>query len=539
MIRPYRHNRFLALTVAGILSAMAMPVQASDGIYLARFTVERNVVYENEPFSLTLSIFASTPVDRDIGFLKEPGDGQIILQTFKETPAPKNSTMRGLPEVMRFTTAARATRSGRIRIDPGIVGRITETVPAANFRRRRVTRRIQFEQTPLILNVRPIPVPRPDNYSGAIGRIHMTSSLSSKELSVKDLLTIETTVGGIGYLEDMRPPEVLAGPAFKTYPPEALETATDDTRTFRQVLIPLSANATRIDGVALNYFNTGTQKFETLKTGPWKLTFKQRATAPPENANPSAADNRNAVLLTRMAPLQTRPTQWISSPTDSDVDPLLIFERMANAYQNERYTDALAELDNLRSAGFESTDMLFNEGNIQLRLSKPGEAILAYLRARNAGGASDALHANLAIARDMASVGEITQPVSGGMSQNQWSLVAIIALLSAILLPALSRRSSTALLAAGCLILSVISISIAWNNDGVINERLAVILSPTNGQFAPDNSAADPTIQLREGQTVRVLEKWQDWTRVDTGETVCWVRNAGLGHVEVASQPEP
>lgn len=158
-----------------------------------------------------------------------------------------------------------------------------------------VRRPIQLNVSPndLVVNVKPLPTPRPSNFSGGVGKFNISSSLKSTEAIANQAGAITYSVTGEGNLKYINLPDLNA-----IYPSEIeVFTPAVDVKSnvgvsnvsgsvkFDYSFMPLEQGEFIIPPVELVYFNPATEKYEksvsrgyTLKVNPGVESSKSQAT---------------------------------------------------------------------------------------------------------------------------------------------------------------------------------------------------------------------------------------------------------------------
>lgn len=141
--------------------------------------------------------------------------------------------------------------------------------------------------TPSIdLDVAALPVPRPDNFSGAVGKFTMTGTIAPEQLNANDAATLKLVVSGQGNMKLMKAPTLDAPKDFEVYTPKETDKTTNTAAgakgnvTFDYVMVPRHGGNYTIPAVEFVYFNPETAKYVTLRTDSFNLSVaKAKATA--------------------------------------------------------------------------------------------------------------------------------------------------------------------------------------------------------------------------------------------------------------------
>lgn len=164
---------------------------------------------------------------------------------------------------------------------------------------------------PLHLEFRPLPATGiPAGFQGAIGTFTVTGSVKPAQAAPGDIVNLEYTLTGSGWLGTAQLIPPALGPDFRCYP--AQESQRDDTGrlTLQQVIIPLTTNATLIGAARLPYFDPVAGLYRDATAGPFQLqvavaqpgaavpAVKRFDIQPPEPARAAAAGGGLQVVAT-------------------------------------------------------------------------------------------------------------------------------------------------------------------------------------------------------------------------------------------------
>ncbi len=132
--------------------------------------------------------------------------------------------------------------------------------------------------TPAIdLDVAALPTPRPDNFSGAVGKFTMTGTLAPEQLDANDAATLKLVVSGQGNMKLMKAPALNAPKDFEVYTPKETDKTTITSAgakgsiNFDYVMVPRHGGNYSIPPVEFVYFNPETEKYVTLHTDSFRL----------------------------------------------------------------------------------------------------------------------------------------------------------------------------------------------------------------------------------------------------------------------------
>ncbi len=248
-----------------------------------RILSSKTSVYQGEPLVASYKLYFKTDIGRPelldepdfTGFYKDNVEIKRI-NTNRDTYQGETYTTGVIRQVVLIPQ-----RSGTMR--PGLVEvRIPTQVPSnrRDFFGRRVTQTINqtaSENFPSI-KVKPLPeAGKPSNFGGAVGQYTMDVSLSRKELSANESVTLKITVKGDGNLKlvDIPAPEIPN--AFEAYDPKFAEKINigafgmKGSKTFEYLLIPRYGGTYKIPPVKFSYFDPRTERYETLSSEEFEV----------------------------------------------------------------------------------------------------------------------------------------------------------------------------------------------------------------------------------------------------------------------------
>jgi hypothetical protein len=506
----------------------------------AALTVDREHIYTREPFTLTLSIYSNYKLDNRFSVTDFPSESLLERGQFEELAfIHRHETAAGTHDIRRFVCEVRALKPGTIILAPEISGLQTEL--RRSFRGTiQVQTPFSTKVQPLKLEIRDVPSQnRPMNWSGALGRLRMESSVSTNILSPGDVVTISTTITGKGFLEDARPPEVSVQKAFKVYlPQEQQEKATDDSRTFTQDLIPLNTNSTQIGAVQFVFFNTDSEKFETLSQGPFSLSFIERSGPEIDSSITKTIRSHSKIDIKADWDMMPDEGQWLQTERAIPINTSQMFLEASKAYSDGHYPLALKAFKQIGDAGWYSKALYFNIGNVYLQSGHIGHALSFYMRAHQLDPFDSRIKTNINAARFAAGDPPLNQPfgedILGGCSTSTWLKIlaasTILALLTLVMNHRLNGHWASKTLGGGfCLAILLSSSGIVYHFyksdhiDAIVTRQSAAL-------FAPSADSEALTL-LHDGNSVEVLESWQDWCRVQHDGQVAWIQANALAVV--------
>lgn len=130
----------------------------------------------------------------------------------------------------------------------------------------------------LTIDVTPLPTPKPDNFSGAVGKFNISSSLTPTEgLKANDALTLRVTVSGSGNMKLMKAPQPAFPTDFETYDAKITDKTkigvhgVTGNKVYDFIAVPRHAGKFSIPPVEFCYFDTSSKSYKTITTDSYNI----------------------------------------------------------------------------------------------------------------------------------------------------------------------------------------------------------------------------------------------------------------------------
>jgi len=129
---------------------------------------------------------------------------------------------------------------------------------------------------PVTINVKDLPN-QPGNFSGAVGKFNITSSIDKINVKSNEAVTLKITVNGSGNLTLINPPKLDLPQDFEAYEPKtsdrvvASDNGLNGSITFEYLFIPRFAGNFTIPGVKFVFFNPSSKQYETQTTDAYNI----------------------------------------------------------------------------------------------------------------------------------------------------------------------------------------------------------------------------------------------------------------------------
>ena len=169
-------------------------------------------------------------------------------------------------------------RAGQVTIPSGVVD-LTFSVPsgrriATPFGQQEVRTEVRrpLRTNPINFNVRPLPSPRPANFSNAVGTFQFRPSINTLETTANEAITVTMEISGTGNMSLIRNPEVEFPASFEPFAPvirNAFSPAANGltgTRTIELTAIPRHEGEFTIPPIEFVFFDLNTNSYRTERS---------------------------------------------------------------------------------------------------------------------------------------------------------------------------------------------------------------------------------------------------------------------------------
>lgn len=133
----------------------------------------------------------------------------------------------------------------------------------------------------LVLNVKPLPTPKPSGFSGGVGHFKIKSQMRTANLRTNDLATFRITISGTGNLKLITAPDLVFPEGFDSYPPQIVDetTITEDgvsgSISFDYTLVPREVGKFEMPKVNFVFFDPQKGEYQTITAKAFQLNVKK------------------------------------------------------------------------------------------------------------------------------------------------------------------------------------------------------------------------------------------------------------------------
>lgn len=259
-----------------------------DGNLFMKASVSESNIYEQQALVYTVKLYTTYDAIKFIGATAAPKfDGFVVEESKSISNSLDYETLNG----KTYATAVIA----RYIIFPQMTGQLkvignTYTVSVDQreyyhdpfWGNMAVSSPLQLNVSPndLTINVKPLPSPKPADFSGGVGKFTIASQLKTNTFKTNQAASIEYIVTGTGNLKYIQLPDLstLYPSQLEVYTPKTDvkanvgSTNVSGSVSFDYSFMPLEEGDFRIPPVKLVYFNPETGKYETSTSKEYNIT---------------------------------------------------------------------------------------------------------------------------------------------------------------------------------------------------------------------------------------------------------------------------
>lgn len=258
----------------------------NDKIFI-RTNVSKSSVYEQEPVVVTYKLYTLADVagmnnmkmpDFN-GFLKQELDQNQNKQLSYENFNGKNYGTIVLYQVLLYPQ-----RTGDITIDKANFEAVVRVQNKTQVRSifddffDSYTNVNKNLVAPAVkVKVYPLPGAKPAGFSGTVGQLSMSSTISATQVKANEAVTLKVVISGNGNMKLIKNPDIKLPEGFEIYDPKVnnnFKTTTSGvsgTKTIEYLFIPRNAGVFEIPAAEFTYFDLQEKTYKTLRTPVYNL----------------------------------------------------------------------------------------------------------------------------------------------------------------------------------------------------------------------------------------------------------------------------
>ncbi|MDG2282139.1 MAG: BatD family protein, partial [Longimicrobiales bacterium] len=168
---------------------------------------------------------------------------------------------------------------------------------------------------PLTITVTSLPAGQPDEFTGIVGSLGVTSEVDRDSVDANEAVTLTVRVSGDGHLRSLTTPDLGLPDDFEIFPPEISETigvagdVLSGAKTFEYVLIPRAPGRREIPPVTVAYFDGAAGEYRSAMSDAIPITVAGTVVeGPAALARGGVEQFRQDIRFIRLGSLDLRPS---------------------------------------------------------------------------------------------------------------------------------------------------------------------------------------------------------------------------------------
>lgn len=246
-----------------------------DDVFV-RIIPSRTTVYEEEPIECVIKLYTKYQIGSFLSVSQPNFDGCLIDEIAVQPSLNEIEHYNGqnymtavLKKVLVFPqkSGQLTFNSGKYDISVVQYERVSGGFFATNVP---VEKEIHVAPGDLSVNVKPLPSPQPDGFTGAVGQFTIDSRLSSDALRTNEAATMTITISGTGNIRYVKAPEVDFPADFEQYSPRTdidANVTGNNVRgklTVEYTFVPQTPGDYTIPPIDFVYFDPDKKEYVTL-----------------------------------------------------------------------------------------------------------------------------------------------------------------------------------------------------------------------------------------------------------------------------------
>jgi len=283
----------------------APPPSYADKMAFLWIALPKTNLYINEPVVAEFRIYLRSDVHRYGNLQLSPDGNGLTFGKFAEGQQYQRRVGAATFTVVPLTVAITPVKTGTVALNPingSIVLNTRDPMDIGGFFGPPTTpQQAPLTAPQLDFQVSPLPADNvPPGFNGAVGSYTMSVSAGPTNVVAGDPITLRIQISGRGALDSLALPDEPGWDNFKTLPPNAKVSATDQlgiegSKTFEQIVTPQNSDIKVLPPISFSFFDPEQKKYRTL-THP-AMPLLVRAATPGEMPAATAAthtDNSRA-----------------------------------------------------------------------------------------------------------------------------------------------------------------------------------------------------------------------------------------------------
>ena len=258
----------------------------NDKIFI-RTNISKSSVYEQEPVVVTYKLYTLADV-AGINNMKMPDFNGFLKQELDQSQnkqlSYENFNGKNYGTIVLYQVLLYPQRTGDITIDKASFEAVIRVQNKTQVRSifddffDSYTNVNKALVAPAVkVKVYPLPGAKPAGFSGTVGQLSMSSTISATQVKANEAVTLKVVISGSGNMKLIKNPDIELPEGFEIYDPKVnnnFKTTTSGvsgTKTIEYLFIPRNAGDFEIPAAEFVYFDLQEKTYKTLRTPVYNL----------------------------------------------------------------------------------------------------------------------------------------------------------------------------------------------------------------------------------------------------------------------------
>ena len=274
---------------AGAVKENRKNQQDKDGFQVDIITSQKEV-YVGEPFVMILRAYWTNQV-RNLDMVQSPNFEGVLQNNLEFKQQQRHEIIDGKRVVVLdfdkklLTPTQPGTLEGQ---DLKVSGQVQIPTGQRDLFGRQLmtyTNKIATAKIPAV-KIKPLPSPKPEGFSGAVGKLDLSRELSRKEINGDESITLKIKISGTGNFNTISVPELIPPQGFDIYDPkfnENIKYTASGVSGFKELeylLVPQFKGEFIVPELRWTFFNTKTGTYEEVVLDEEKVEVLSGAELP-------------------------------------------------------------------------------------------------------------------------------------------------------------------------------------------------------------------------------------------------------------------
>jgi len=252
-----------------------------------RIVLSKPTAYEQEAIECTIKLYTKFGISQFFPTKQPSFDGFLIEDINFQSSLNQREIYNGQPYAVALLKKCiiYPQKSGKLTINSGNydinvvqydntnLGFITMSTPRE--------RKIQVSSNTASIDIKPLPTPKPEGFTGAVGQFNISSRLVGNKFRTNDAATLIYTISGTGNIKYVKEPEIDFPSEFEVYTPKStydtkvVGANVSGTMTTEYTFVPQNVGKFTIGSDKFVYFDPAKNDYVTLTTPSYPITVAQ------------------------------------------------------------------------------------------------------------------------------------------------------------------------------------------------------------------------------------------------------------------------